>query len=274
VETDWRAVLERSDVDVVDNCVPGHLHAEIAIAASEAGRIGDIRHIRARYLRDWLIDPDFPLVWRLIKEQAGSGALGDLGAHIIDLAQYISGQSITGVSAQTETFVTSRPLPATSSGLGATASELRGEVTVDDAAIILARTDGAHSPHSGPPDTRPDGRTRCASKSTVPRGSLAFDFERLNELEFADATPPDVEAGFRRILVSEPGHPYVGAWWPAGHGLGYEHTFVHQAKDCVDDIMHDRTSTPSFDDGLGVQRVLDSVERSAASDSSWMRVDR
>lgn len=175
------------------------------------------------------------------------------------------------MSSQTERVVTSRPLPATSSGLSATASALRGEVTVDDAAIILARTDG------GALATFEATRYATGRKNALrieingSCGSLAFDFERLNELEFADATLPDVEAGFRRILVTEPGHPYVGAWWPAGHGLGYEHTFVHQAKDFVDDIMHNRTPTPSFDDGLGVQRVLDSVERSAAS---WTRVDR
>lgn len=329
VETDWRAVLERSDVDVVDICVPGHLHAEIAIAALEAGkhvlcekplansvgeaermaiaahvanskgirsmvgfsyrrtpalayarqlveagRIGDIRHIRAQYLQDWLIDPGFPRVWRLIKEEAGSGALGDLGAHIIDLAQYISGQSITGVSALTETFVTSRPLPAMSFGLSATASDLRGDVTVDDAAVILARTGG------GALATFEATRYATGRKNALrieingSRGSLAFDFERLNELEFADATLPDVEAGFSRILVTEPGHPYVGAWWPAGHGLGYDHLFVHQVKDFVDDIVHDRAPTPSFADGLRVQRVLDAVERSAANDSGWTQVDR
>lgn len=328
VETDWRAVLQRSDVDVVDICTPGRLHAEIAIAALEAGkhvlcekplansvgeaermvaaadaanakgvrtmvgfsyrrtpalayarqiieegRIGEIRHIRAQYLQDWITDPEFPLVWRLIKEEAGSGALGDIGAHIIDLAQYLSGQSITGVSALTETFVKSRPLPEASSGLRATASTVRGEVTVDDAAVILARTDG------GALATFEATRFATGRKNALrieingSRGSLAFDFERLNELEFADATLPDVEAGFRRILVTEPGHPYVGAWWPPGHGLGYDHIFVHQIKDFVDDIVHDRAPTPSFVDGLGVQRVLDAVERSAANGSGWTRVD-
>lgn len=239
----------------------------------ETGRIGDIRHIRAQYLQDWIVDPEFPLVWRLIKDQAGSGALGDIGAHIIDLAQYLTRQRLTGVSALTETFVASRPLPAASSGLSATTSSQRGKVTVDDAAVFIARTDG------GALATFEATRFATGHKNALrieingSRGSLAFDFERLNELEYADATLPAAEAGFRRILVTEPTHPYLGAWWPPGHGLGYDHTFVHQIKDFADDIVHRRAPTPSFRDGLGVQRVLDAVERSAANGSAWTRVD-
>lgn len=329
VETDWRALLLRDDVDVVDICTPGRLHAEIAIAALAAGkhvlcekplantlaeaeamhaaaaaasergirsmvgfsyrrtpalayareliadgRLGDIRHIRALYLQDWIVDPEFPLVWRLIREEAGSGALGDLGAHLIDLAQYLTDHAITGVSAATETFVGTRPLPAASSGLAATATQERGKVTVDDAAIAIARTD------RGALLTLEATRFATGRKNALrieingSRGSLAFDFERLNELEFADATLPSAEGGFRRILVTEPEHPYAGAWWPPGHGLGYEQLFVHQAKDFAEDIVRGSTPSPSFADGLGVQRVLDAIERSARSGSHWTSVNK
>ena len=327
VETDWRKAIVRDDIDIVDICVPGGLHAEIAIAALQAGkhvlcekpmantlaeaeamttaaevaakagirsmvgfsyrrtpalayarqliadgRLGDIRHIRALYLQDWIVDPDFPLVWRLDKEQAGSGALGDLGAHLIDLARYLTEHEITGVSAATETFISSRPLPGESSGLTATATSERGTVTVDDAAIAIARTD------RGALLTLEATRFATGRKNALrieingSRGSLAFDFERLNELEFADAEVASAEAGFRRILVTEPEHPYAGAWWPAGHGLGYEQLFVHQAKDFAEGIVRENTLSPSFADGLRVQRILDAIERSAASGSRWTSV--
>ena len=335
VETDWRELLSRIDVDVVDICVPGRLHAEIAIAALDAGkhvlcekplantlaeaetmaavaasasdrgvrsmvgfsyrrtpalayarqliadgRLGTIRHIRAVYLQDWIVDPEFPLVWRLVKEEAGSGALGDLGAHHIDLTQYLTAQAIVGVSATTETFVTSRPLPLASSGLSATGSNDetgsgdRGRVTVDDAAVAIGRTEG------GALLTLEATRFATGRKNALrieingSRGSIAFDFERLNELEFADAALPPEESGFRRILATEPGHPYAGAWWPAGHGLGYDHLFVHQAKDFAEDIVRGNTPSPSFGDGLGVQRVLDAIERSAQSGSRWTSVNK
>jgi predicted dehydrogenase len=327
VETDWRELINRDDIDIVDICVPGRLHSEIAIASLEAGkhvlcekplantldealamtaaaaeaakrgvrsmvgfsyrrtpalayarqlisdgRLGDIRHIRALYLQDWIVDPDFPLVWRLVKDEAGSGALGDLGAHLIDLARYLTEHEITGVSAATETFITSRPMPSASSGLTATATAERGTVTVDDAAIAIARTD------RGALLTLEATRFATGRKNALrieingSRGSLAFDFERLNELEFADATLPPVEGGFRRILVTEPEHPYAGAWWPAGHGLGYEQLFVHQAKDFAEGIVRENTLIPLFEDGLRAQRVLDAIERSAESGSRWTSV--
>jgi predicted dehydrogenase len=238
----------------------------------QEGRIGDIRHIRALYLQDWIVDPEFPLVWRLVKEQAGSGALGDLGAHIIDLAQYLTGHTLAGVSALTETFVKRRPLPTASAGLAATGGEEFGDVSVDDAAVVIARTEeGALATFEA---TRFATGRKNAMRIEIngSRGSIAFDFERMNELEFIDATLPAEENGFRRILVTEATHPYVGAWWPAGHGLGYEHTFVHQVKDFVAAIAHGTYPRPSFSDGLQVQRVLDAVERSAAHNASWTPV--
>jgi predicted dehydrogenase len=319
IETDWKALLRRDDVGLIDICTPGDSHAEIAIAALEAGkhvlcekplantvadaeamtaaataaaasgirsmvgftyrrvpaialarrlvergRIGEIRHIRAQYLQDWITDPDFPLVWRLQKDKAGSGALGDIGAHIIDLTQYISGQRIETVNAHLETFIKERPLPEESSGLSASGGGERGPVTVDDTALWLARFDG------GAVGSFEATRFATGRKNAIrieingSAGSLAFDFESMNELSYYDATEdPDV-AGFRRILATEPTHPYVAAWWPPGHLLGYEHAFTHQVVDLVSAIAEGGDPEPSFADGLRVQRVLAAIERSAA----------
>ncbi|WP_458351654.1 Gfo/Idh/MocA family protein [Micromonospora schwarzwaldensis] len=238
------------------------------------GRLGEIRHVRAVYLQDWIVDPQFPLVWRLQKDRAGSGALGDIGAHIIDLTQYVTGQLVTGVSALTETFVKQRPLPAGSSGLAAQADgngRGTGAVTVDDAAVFVARLDG------GALATYEATRFATGRKNALrveingSRGSVVFDLERLNELEFLDATRPTAEQGFSRILVTEPEHPYLDAWWPPGHIIGYEHSFTHQMRDFVEAVATGADPTPSFADALQVQLVLDAVERSAEA-AAWVEV--
>ena len=319
VETDWRALLARDDVHLVDISTPGDTHAEIAIAALEAGkhvlcekplantvaeaeamvaaaeaaeqrgvrsmvgfsyrrvpaialarrlvsegRLGVIRHVRVQYLSDWLVDPELPLVWRLRKDKAGSGALGDIGAHAIDLAQFVTGDRIGGVTALMETFVTERPLPDPAPGGPRT-----GEVTVDDAALFLARFEGGAL--GAFEATRFANGRRNAIRLEVngSDGSLAFDFEAMNELWFYDGTGERDTAGFRRILVTEPTHPYLEAWWPPGHGLGYEHTFTHEVADLVTDIGAGRAPTPSFADGLQIQRVLAAIETSAARGSGW-----
>ncbi|MGC4819611.1 Gfo/Idh/MocA family protein [Micromonospora sp. MH99] len=240
------------------------------------GRLGVIRHVRATYLQDWIVDPQFPLVWRLQKDRAGSGALGDIGAHIIDLTQFVVGQRITGVSAVTETFVKERPLPAESSGLAATVdggSAPTGPVTVDDAAIFVARLDG------GALATYEASRFATGRKNALrveingSLGSVVFDLERLNELEFYDATRPTLEQGFSRILVTEGDHPYMSAWWPPGHIIGYEHSFTHQMRDLIEAIATGTDPAPSFADALQVQLVLDAVTRSADVGSSWTDVE-
>jgi predicted dehydrogenase len=314
-ETDWRALIARDDVQLVDVCTPGSSHAEIAVAALEAGkhvlcekplantvaeaeamvraadearargqvamvgfnyrrtpalalardmiargRVGTLRHVRITYLQDWLVDPQFPLAWRLRRDQAGSGALGDLGAHAVDLAQHLAGERLTQVSAQTETFVSRRPVPGEGEGV-------LGEVTVDDAALFGGRL------ASGALASFEVSRVAAGRKNALrveingTLGSLAFDLERLNELEFFDHTQDAAEAGFRRILVTEDTHPYLEAWWPPGHGLGYEHTFVHQARDLLRAVAEGTVPSPSFADGLQVQRVLAAVEESAGKNS-------
>ncbi|MEU3761975.1 Gfo/Idh/MocA family protein [Streptomyces albogriseolus] len=324
-ETDWRALVERDDIDLVDICTPGDSHAEIALAALaagkhvlcekplantvaeaeamaraaqeardrgqaamvgfnyrrvpatalarrmvEEGRIGTLRHVRVAYLQDWLVDPQFPLTWRLRREQAGSGSLGDLGAHIVDLAQHLAGERLAGVSALTETFVRERPLPtAPSSGLAAVSAAGTGPVTVDDAAVFTGRfASGALASFEA---TRYATGRKNALRIELngERGSLAFDLERLNELEYHDGTGDAAHGGFRRILVTEPDHPYLDAWWPPGHGLGYEHTFAHQARDLVHAVAEGRGPEPSFADGLQVQRVLAAVEESAEKNAVY-----
>jgi predicted dehydrogenase len=237
------------------------------------GKMGRIFHIRAAYLQDWIVDEDFPLVWRLQREQAGSGALGDIGAHVIDLAQYLTGHRISGVSALTETFVKTRPLAALSDGLRATANAEWGPVTVDDAAVVIARTDqGALATFEA---TRFATGRKNAMRIEIngARGSLAFDFESMNELWVQDNTGSRASSGFCRILVTEPEHPYMDAWWPAGHGLGYDHTFVHEIADFVRNIAAGTPPSPSFRDGLAVQQVLAAVEASAQANAVWTATD-
>jgi predicted dehydrogenase len=323
--TSWRDLLERDDVDLVDVCTPGDTHAEIAIAALEAGkhvlcekplansvaeaeamtaaataaaargvqamvgftyrrvpaiqlarrlveagRIGQVRHVRAQYLQDWIADPQVPLSWRLDRTKAGSGALGDIGAHVVDLAQFVTGERLTGVNGMLETFVPERPLPASFSGLGGAAGEGTGPVTVDDAALFLARLSGGGLASFEATRFAWGRKNAIRLEINGSAGSLAFDFEDMNVLHFYDAAEDPTTAGFRRIIVTEPSHPYGGHWWPAGHGLGYEHAFTHQVVDLVGDLAAGRAPTPSFADGLAVQRVLDAVEHSAAAGGAWI----
>ncbi len=235
------------------------------------GRIGTIRHVRAQYLQDWIVDPEAPLSWRLDKSKAGSGALGDIGAHIIDLTQHITGDVIAEVSGRLETFIHERPLPAEHSGLSGTASTERGPVTVDDAAVFLAGFAG------GALGVFEATRFATGRKNAIrieingSLGSIAFDFEDMNILHFYDGTDDPNIAGFRRILVTEPTHPYVGAWWPPGHLIGYEHGFTHQAVDLVNAINDGVDPTPSFRDGLQIQRVLAAVEESSDT-RTWQSI--
>ena len=325
--TSWRELLGREDVDLIDVCTPGDTHAEIAVAALEAGkhvlcekplantvseaeamvaaadaaaelgvwamvgftyrrvpavqlarrlvadgRIGQVRHVRAQYLQDWIADPSTPLSWRLDKAKAGSGALGDIGAHVVDMAQFVTGERLTGVTGLLETFVKERPVPASFSGLAGAAGEGMGPVTVDDAALFLGRLSGGGLASFEATRFAWGRKNAIRLEINGSKGSVAFDFEDMNLLHFFDAEDDEQTAGFRRIVVTEGSHPYGGHWWPPGHGLGYEHAFTHQVVDLVGDIAAGRQPTPSFADGLAVQRVLDAVERSAAARSGWIDI--
>lgn len=326
-ETDWKKVIARSDIDIVDICTAGDTHEEIAIAALKAGKhvlcekplannvdeakamanaasaaekngtkamvafnyrrvpalavakqfidsgkIGTIFHVRANYLQDWIIDPEFPLVWRLDKKTAGSGALGDIAAHIVDASYFLTGSKITNVSGQLKTFIKERPLPAAYTGLTAGASSGRGPVTVDDTAVFTANFDnGAIGIFEA---TRfAAGRKNAMSiEINGSKGSLYFNFEDMNELLFHDHTQPSAEAGFRKILTTDSAQPYVAAWWPPGHIIGYEHTFTHEIYDFTVSIANNSKPSPSFADGLYVQQVLSAVEESAENNSQLTKV--
>ncbi|MBN9201934.1 MAG: dehydrogenase [Microbacterium sp. SCN 70-18] len=324
--TDWREVIARDDIDIVDIVTPGDSHAEIAIAALEAGKhvlcekplantvaeaeamadaatraagsgirsmvgftyrrvpavtflrdlvaqgkVGRIQQVRAAYRQDWLVDPQMPLAWRLQKEHAGSGALGDIGAHIIDMTQFVTGQEVAAVSGTMETIVRERPLQGSGSGLSGTAAEGMGEVTVDDVAIFTGRLEGGALVSFEATRFATGRKNALSIEVSGDEGALRFDLEDLNTLGFYDRTAPDELQGFTRILVTEAAHPYVESWWPAGHMLGYEHGFSHQVVDLVRAIAEGTDPHPSFADGLSVQRVLDAVERSSENDSAWTR---
>jgi predicted dehydrogenase len=242
----------------------------------DEGRLGEIRQVRAVYLQDWLTDENGPMTWRLDKDQAGSGSLGDIGAHAVDLVEHLTGSRLSGVSGTVETFVTERPLLGETVGLSGTASDERGRVTVDDAAWFTGRLEGgkADSAIGAFEATRyATGRKNALRiELSGSLGAIAFDLESMNELQFYDATAPAGEQGFTRILVTEPEHPYMANWWPTGHAIGYEHAFSHEIADFVDAITAGTHPEPSFADGLHVQRVLAAVQRSAAHHSSWTTV--
>lgn len=321
-ESDWKNVIARTDIDIIDICTAGDSHEEIAVAALkegkhvicekplanngneaklmaqaateaskqgiksmvafnyrrvpalalakqfiESGKIGEIFHIRANYLQDWIIDPEFPLVWRLDKKISGSGALGDLAAHLVDASYFLTNSKIISVSGQLKTFIKDRPLPGAYVGLVASGSSGRGTVTVDDAAIFTANfANGAIGTFEA---TRfAAGRKNAMSiEINGSKGSLYFNFEDMNQLLFHDYTEKSFLAGFKNILATDGQHPYVAAWWPPGHIIGYEHTFTHEMYDFVTAIAKDEDPSPSFADGLYVQNVLDAVDISASNNS-------
>lgn len=238
-----------------------------------SGGIGDIRQVRAEYLQDWLVDEAAPLAWRLQKEHAGSGALGDIGAHAIDLSQFITGQRLVDVAGTIETVVAERPLLESGSGLSGTAGVGVGAVTVDDLALFTGRFEGGALGSYVATRMSTGRKNALRIEVSGSRGAIAFDLEEMNVLHVHDGTAPTARQGFTKILVTEPEHPYIGAWWPAGHMLGYEHGFSHQAKDLVEAIAAGIQPEPSFADGLHVQRVLGAVERSSADRGIWTKID-
>ena len=243
---------------------------QLAKRLIDDGRIGEIRHFRANYLQDWILDPQFPLVWRMKKDLAGSGALGDIGAHIVDLGQYLVGP-ITEVVGMMETFVKQRPLEVSGgggSGLSASAGQEMGDVTVDDAASFLARFENGAMGSFNATRFAAGRRNHNTFEINGSLGSVSFNLERMNELEAFLVEDEEGLQGFRTINVTEPVHPYTGNWWPAGHIIGYEHTFVHVVKDLMDGISKGVTPHPDFEDGYRNQAILDAVERSAES-RSW-----
>jgi predicted dehydrogenase len=235
---------------------------QLAKRLVEEGRLGEIRHWRAVYLQDWLLDPLFPINWRLRKETAGSGSLGDIGSHIVDLAHFLVG-NITEVIGATETFIKERPLDEED---GAET----GQVTVDDWAAFLARFENGAVGSFEATRLAPGRKAYESFEINGSNGSMIFNLERMNELQVYFADDPSEGLGFRTVLVTEPEHPYMQAWWPPGHIIGYEHTFVHTVKDLMEGIATGGSPAPTFEDGYRCQAVLEAVERSVES-REWTR---
>jgi predicted dehydrogenase len=230
----------------------------LASAHVAAGRVGAVRQVRIAYLQDWLADAAAPMTWRLRRELAGSGALGDLASHAVDQVRFLLGQEVVSVNARTETFVRLRA--------GADGPE---DVTVDDAAWSTLRTDGdavVSLEVSRMATARKNAFTIEVYGST---GALRFDLESLNHLDVC----LDGAEGFTRVLVTEPDHPYLDGWWPPGHVLGWDATFTNQAADFLAALAAGREPTPSFEDGLAVQRVLAAIEESAAGDGRRVELE-
>ncbi|MBI4553702.1 MAG: Gfo/Idh/MocA family oxidoreductase [Candidatus Latescibacteria bacterium] len=325
-ETNWKKLVKRDDIHLIDVSTPGDTHAEIAIAAAEAGkhvfcekplantlaearamlqavkkarvksmvaynyrrvpavqlarqlidegRIGKVYHWRAVYLQDWIMDPSFPLVWRLQKEKAGSGPHGDLNAHIIDLARFLVGEidEVVGLDA---TFIKERPVvEEIDATLGAKAGKAarKGKVTVDDATLFLAKfANGALGAFEA---TRFAGGRRNGNRFEIngSKGSIAFNLEKMNELQYYNRDDDSHVQGFREIIVNEGVHPYMSHWWPPGHIIGWEHTFVHEVFDLMQAIAgKNKDLHPDFEEGVKDQAVLEAVSVSIAN-RSWVKV--
>ncbi|MET0513158.1 MAG: Gfo/Idh/MocA family oxidoreductase [Thermoleophilaceae bacterium] len=303
--TDWRQLVSDDRIQVFDNAGPNNLHTEPSIAAAEAGKhvicekplgrnadesydawkkvdaagvkhmcafnyrfvpavrlaremiaageLGDIFHFRGRSLQEWIVDADFPMVWRLTKEVAGSGALGDLGAHVIDLARYLLGQEVESVSGLTRTFI----------------EEREGQkVDVDDAFEAAVRFSGGAVGTIEASRFCPGRKNSLCFEINGSKGSIVFDLERLNELQvhLAGSSPGEQAQGFRTVLVSEADHPFWQWWWPHGHMIGWEHSFVHEIHHLLTAIREDSDVAPhgaTFEDGYRCAEVCDAIVRSA-----------
>jgi predicted dehydrogenase len=241
--------------------IPAIAQAKKMIAVGDLGRIF---HYRARYLQDWIVDPEFPLVWRLQSKIAGSGTHGDINAHIIDLGRYLVGE-LSEVCGHLETFIKERPLPGSKTK--------KGKVTVDDAVITLGKF------KNGALACLEASRFALGRKNHIQieingsKGSLVFDFEDMNRLKYFNHADPADRQGYHDILVTEGGgvHPYVGAWWPPGHIIGYEHTFVHTVFDFIEAVVKGKSVQPTFKDGLENQKVLEAVEKSSKQ-RRWIKL--
>jgi predicted dehydrogenase len=318
VETDWRKVVERKDIDIIDICTPTWLHKEIAIAAVkngkhvfcekpiclsyddaremyeaaekagvvhylnhnyrrapavsfakqliDEGKIGRIYHWRGAYLQDWITDPNFPLTWHLQKKFAGAGPHFDLNSHSVDLGRFLVGDIIT-VTAMLKTFIPERPLPGKDAGTfkAGTGATDKGQVTVDDAAFMLVEFENG-ALGSFEASRFANGRKNYNYFEIYgSKGSLVFNLERMNELQYLDLSDSADEQGFRTILVTNSTHPYVSAWWPPGHIIGYEHEFSHAVVDFLTAIEKSTKIAPNFYDGMRAMQVLEAAIKSSTT---------
>lgn len=272
--TQCEAMVEAVEKAGVVNMVCHNYRRIPAIALAKKmiteGAIGDrIYHYRARYAQDWIADPQFPIVWRLKSEIAGSGTHGDIDAHIIDIGRYLVGE-FSEVIGLTETFIKHRPLQADSGpGLQASASQEMGEVTVDDAVSWVGRFKNGAIANLEATRFAYGRKNHITFEINGSGGSLAFNFEDMNRLQYFRKDDPVGTQGFRDILVTEPTHPYGDAWWPPGHIIGYEHTFTNTFADFIKAVVDGKSVQPTFRDGLENERVLAAVSRSA-EEKRWV----
>jgi len=325
--TNWKEVIARPDIDIVDISSPGNMHHPQAIAAAKAGKhiicekplanslkeakemqaavekagvnnmcgftyrfnpaiqsiksmiakgeLGNIFHVRACYQQDWIVDPEFPVNWRLQKATAGSGALGDIGAHITDLTQYLVGE-ISEVSAAMQTFITERPLADAQATIAAKSGQKKtgkkGKVDVDDAAVWVARFKNGNTLGTFEATRFAPGRRNFNCIEIYgSKGSVIWNQEDMCKFQYYCMGDAPDRQGFRTVNATDPAHPYVGAWWPSAHNIGYEHLFVHEVYEFIQQLGKKKVTYPTFADGVKCQQVLDAVEKSAKS-KKWEKV--
>ena len=246
----------------------------IAMAAQMVrdGKLGAIRHFRGTYLQDWINDPSVPLVWRLDKNIAGSGSHGDLNAHLIDTARFVMGAEFTEVIGLSETFIKKRPLLADTDGglTGFKASGEMGDVTVDDVTAFLARFDNGATATFEATRLAPGRKNYNRWEINGEKGTIAFNLERMNEIEIYLTDDPQGLQGFHTIQATENFMPYMEGYWPVAHIIGYEHTFINMMADLFKAIGKGEQFTPDFEDGLKNQAVLEAVDTSVVS-RQWER---
>ena len=318
VETDWRKLIDRDDIDAVDICTPNNLHHEIAIAAAKAGKmilcekplamdveqgeemckaveeagiantvwynyrrvpavtlakqlidegkLGKIFHYRAVFLQDWTISEELPqggeALWRLDAAAAGSGVTGDLLAHCIDTALWLNG-GISDVSAMTETFIKERVHSATGE---------KQKVEIDDACAFLAKFDNGSLATFESTRYARGHKALYTFEINGEHASIAWDLHDLHRLSYFDHRDESTVRGWRSIHVTDGDQPYMGQWWVPGLQIGYEHTFVHQVADFLDNLAKGQPTGPTFRDALETQKVCEAVLTSAKS-KSWTSVN-
>jgi predicted dehydrogenase len=235
------------------------------------GALGRIFHFHARYAQDRLTDPEYPLDWRLQKETSGCGVHSDINSHVIDLGRYLVGE-FEQVCGLLNTFIPERPLVPQSGTLVKNARRM-GKVTVPDSAMFIGRMENGVLANVEATRYALGRKNHIAIEINGSKGSIYFDFEDMNRLKFYNGDDPKDRRGFRDILVTERDgvQPYVGHWWPPGHGIGYEHTFIHVVADFVNACVEGKPVQPTFEDGLKNQRVLAAVEESSQK-SKWVQV--
>ncbi|MEX1376100.1 MAG: Gfo/Idh/MocA family oxidoreductase [Eubacteriales bacterium] len=321
---DYKELIKRDDIDIIDVTTPSNFHKEIVMEALEAGkhvfcekplalnvadaremleaanksgvkhqigfnyrfvpairlakkmidedRLGRIYHFRARYLQDWATSPDFPLTWRFDKSICGSGALGDLGAHAIDLAHFLVGD-IKTVTGMNETFIRQRPILQGEGGLAAKAEKNAplGDVTIDDATLFCAQFENGALGSFEMTRYAAGNKNGMFFEVNGEKGSVKFFFERMNELMYCDYTNENETQGFTRIQTTDSMHSYAKYYYPAGHVIGYGDTFTCEMYEFIKAIKENTKAMPGFEDGVKTAQVMDAVDLSIAN-RAWVNV--